>query len=62
MADHSRGSRCTSRPPLARRRRGRQALRQHLPRLESLEQRLVLSFTPAADTDPVTGPQAAALF
>lgn len=62
MADHSRGSRRTSRHPLARRRRGRQALRQHLPRLESLEQRLVLSFTPAADTDPVTGPQAAALF
>ena len=62
MADHSRGSRRTSRHSLARRRRSRPARRRYLPRLESLEQRLVLSFTPAADTDPVTGPQAAALF
>ncbi len=62
MADHSRGPRRTSGHSLARRRRARQARRRHLPRMESLEQRLVLSFTPASDADLITAPQAAALF
>ncbi len=49
------------RTPHDRRRRRRKAQRRHAPRLEALEQRLVLSLTPAADAFAVSAAQAAAL-
>ena len=57
----SRGPRrLRSRTPHARRRR--QARRPHRPLVEPLEQRLVLSLTPAADSTVVSAGQAAALY
>ena len=66
MASSRSGGRGRHRSSSPRRRRRCQPGRRHVgethsPRLESLEQRLVLSLTPAPDSFAVTAAQAAAL-